>query len=431
VNSPGPGDAPSRGGLVESVLHPDTLAAVAKDQAQFARFCDRVRLPVGTDALTLYLTWLVDEGASGRAIRQRLMRLDLAARLDGRQPWTHITTVRLFLRGLYREFPIGGANQVSDPLYLELVQVLVAAVMAPTEVQLRDRAILLLAVEGGISGRALSQITWRNIRWVKGGVEITLPGEPKLHHPRLGSVVCIRERRGAACPVDALRRLREVGGVGRGLAPAEGGGILSSIPRIYEPLHHLEASDGDLAAALQKVSVSPKQFRDRAVLLLGYGAALRTREATRLRRRDVSITPEGLLVRIAGRDNPVGLPIDPGMPGDPVHAWEAWINTLEEQGQRSEDAPAFPRITGTNVDPHPMTKDTLNPLVQRAVERAGLFGTYTYSSLRTGFIRTAIRRDAQAHLIASHVDLHSLRSVGTHELRENILRTSVAGQLGL
>ena len=431
MNSPGPGDAPSRGGLAESVLHPDTVAAVSKEQVEFARFCDRVRLPVGTDALTLYLTWLVDEGATGRAIRQRLVRLDLAARLDGRQPWTHIATVRRFLRGLHREAPIGSTNQVSDPLYLELVQVLVEAVMAPTQAQLRDRAVLLLAVEGGIYGRALSQITWRNIRWVKGGVEITLPGEPKLHCPRLGSVVYIRERRGAACPVAALRRLREVTGVGGGLAPADGGGILPSIPRVYEPLHHLEASGGDMAAALQKVSVCPKQIRDRAVLVMSYGAALRSREAIRLRQGDVSIRPEGLLIRVAGRDNPVGLPVDPGMPGDSVHAWEAWTNTLEEQGRRSDDAPAFARIDGSNVLPHPMSTDTLNGLVHRAVERAGLFGTYTYSSLRSGFIRTAIRRDAQAHVIASHTDLRSLRSVGTHELRENVLRTSVAGQLGL
>jgi hypothetical protein len=145
----------------------------------------------------------------------------------------------------------------------------------------------------------------------------------------------------------------------------------------------------------------------------------------------VSTTPEGVLLRIPGRDRPTGIPADPTMPGDPVSAWTEWLASMRHQGSQRPESPAFPKTSGSRISAKPITEYGLNAIVHDAVERAHLDGRYAFTSLRTGLIRTALRAEERAHVLAAHADLRSLDSVARHERRENLIRHSVAGQLGL
>ena len=91
---------------------------------------------------------------------------------------------------------------------------------------------------------------------------------------------------------------------------------------------------------------------------------------------------------------------------------------------------AFLRISRGNIWGQPLSGQGFNRLISEAVV-ALLDGHYTYSSLRVGFIRTALRANQPAHRVAAHAHLRELSSVAVHERRENVIRRSVAGRLGL
>ena len=186
-----------------------------------------------------------------------------------------------------------------------------------------------------------------------------------------------------------------------------------------------------MCAAVERVSRSPQQMRDRALLLLGYGAALRTHEAIDLSQDDVHQDPRGLLLTIDGRKETTGVPDDPGQPTDPGNAWREWVQVLNDQGMNEPDRPAFPTIYRTRIWNRRTEPEGLNRIVQRACQRADLPGHFVFTSLRSGLIRTALRANQQANDIAAHTDLRSLRGVARHERREHLLSHSVAGQLGL
>ena len=61
---------------------------------------------------------------------------------------------------------------------------------------------------------------------------------------------------------------------------------------------------GDLANLVRELGESPRQCRDRAILLIAYGAGLGDQDTIHLRQRAVTVSPEGLVI-----DVPL---IDPG-----------------------------------------------------------------------------------------------------------------------
>jgi integrase len=186
-----------------------------------------------------------------------------------------------------------------------------------------------------------------------------------------------------------------------------------------------------LIAAVEPLwALQTAALRDRALITLSFLAALTNAEAAALNVHDVRITPGGLVVNLPFRPTPqVGLPTGQDSKFCPVVAWTAWLNRYDADGP----LPAFPRLRpmGMRISGDPLTATGLSDVVKDRCERAGLEGAFTFSSLRTGFIRTAIRADLPAALIAQHTGLRQVRTIDYERDREHILDGGAATLIGL
>lgn len=104
---------------------------------------------------------------------------------------------------------------------------------------------------------------------------------------------------------------------------------------------------------------------------------------------------------------------------------------MERHSPADIEAPAFPTCNFSVISGNALDAQGLNRVIRTRCAEAQLRGRYTWTSLRSGMIRTALRRDAPEWAVAHQSDLVSLGSVQRHERRENLLRRNVAGPLGL
>lgn len=150
--------------------------------------------------------------------------------------------------------------------------------------------------------------------------------------------------------------------------------------------------------------------RDRALLLIGFGAALRRSELAALLVEDVKAAPAGVLVHVrrsktdqAGRG--VVVPV-PDLPGLEVRAaLEVWL----EVAGLGAGAPLFVGFRGSRAGGR-LRPESIHTLVKTAVERAGLpAGSYGAHSLRAGLVTT---------LAAAGVHDEEIRRLSRHRSRD-------------
>ena len=282
---------PSRQQAVDPGLDPKRRAAALRTTVAFAAFRARLELPETSEALLLYLTHLQATGSSGHMLQRRLQQLNAARRMEGNEAWTADPDVRLLLRGLHQVAPLTTKAR-GHPLYRELVMAMVDATMSPTFDQRRWRTALLLANETGASLLSISSLQWADVhfrgdslslRWAGAGAYqqgygrlVTRVGAPRVFeamhdlwantHDRSGEVFA--SRLGFCDYQNVIRRC----------------GALPKFSRSTRSRPRL--SDAELDAVLgEAVGPTLKQLRDRALILVGHSAALRTSEATDGHRR--------------------------------------------------------------------------------------------------------------------------------------------------
>jgi integrase len=163
-------------------------------------------------------------------------------------------------------------------------------------------------------------------------------------------------------------------------------------PRAKAPL-----SPTDLRAMIEALPATLLGVRDRALLLVGFAAALRRAELVALEVDHIAWHREGIIVHVArsktdqlgeGTDVPVH-----AAPGQlcPVSALRAWLGASKIVG-----GPIFRRVdrwgrVGTNA----LTGRAVALIVKKAAERAGLEADELAGhSLRAGFATTAARAGA-------------------------------------
>jgi integrase len=154
----------------------------------------------------------------------------------------------------------------------------------------------------------------------------------------------------------------------------------------------------DLVRMLAACPEGARGARDRAALLIGFGAGFRRSELCGLDLADVSVRKEGLLLRLRrgktdqeGRGREVGVHRGRRVATCPVRALEAW---LRERGRWP--GPLFVRIMADGAVTHERLRGgAVAELVKAAARRVGLDAArYSGHSLRAGFATAAAERGA-------------------------------------
>jgi integrase len=435
------GPRSTRESLLARAVSPRRLEAARIADHRFETFCKRLQISRSAEAMVLYLTWVSEEtDCSGPELRRWLELLDVQARIRHEEPWSASGMVREYLRGFSREHPMTASPPRSMPLYRELVRALVDAIMSPTRAQLRDEAIVLLAIETRLPIRAIAALNWCNIRLSRHEM-IVSPSARASECPQQVIAVPARAR---ACAVSAMRAWKFRAGLQAGNAFGLSGGkwaqtwvgmLLSQhLPERnpHRPENFCVTPDVAQRIVASIRNAQPRQLRDRAILLFGYLGALGTTEAVELTQGDVRVTAAGLAIRIRRRRCSLMISAEPESAYCPVVAWESWMAAARSQRMAVPRYPAFLKCSGSVLSPdHPSAAVALNLLVHQRADDAGLIGHYTWTSLRSGLIRSSLREDAEPYVIAAHAGLRALSSLGRHEQRERIINASVAGRLGL
>ncbi len=434
-----------RAEILAGAVDPRRHVGAQREQAAYESFCAEHALTPSAQAVTLYLTWLLDtERVHGRGLRYRLHLLDLHARLAGATVPSQDRDLRRYLRGLHREAALASPERGVDPLHVEMLHAVLDAIARPRRHQLRDVALLALANATGLPAQVLSELTWDRVRFLRQSLEVIVPPMPR-RGARPYSPISVQATPARCCPRETLLVWRrEVGPAqqpvfslnGRSCDVADLRPVMTLLgaapspqtdirrPRLSTP-HSKHLADRLLAP-------HPRSVRDRALLLIAFTAALGTDEARRLRQADVVTAERGLRIRVAGRaETWTGVPA--GRPGAPcpVEAWQRWEEVLTERGISGGDRPAFTQIAGLVVRSEPLQEAGLNLIMHQDCAEAGLRGDWSFTSLRSGFIRTAIRAGAPEHVVGRQAGLTALKSVGRHANREQLVRVNAAGMVGL
>jgi len=150
---------------------------------------------------------------------------------------------------------------------------------------------------------------------------------------------------------------------------------------------------------LDMVSYTPdtlRGLRDKAILLLGFGAALRRSELSALMVEDLEEVEGGLRVHIRSSktDQEGAGEIVPVIRGDkccPVEAVQAWVDAAD-----IDDGPLFRMMRrGDKVTPSPLSAESIGNTVKRYAAKAGYKAEeFAGHSLRSGFLTSAAENGA-------------------------------------
>lgn len=177
-------------------------------------------------------------------------------------------------------------------------------------------------------------------------------------------------------------------------------------------------------------------LRDRALLLVGFFAALRRSELAALSVEQISIHDRGLVLALPrSKTNQHGdeaeLVVLPraGQPTRcPVTALQTWLDAAA-----IHSGPVLrPVSKGNRPLARPLHPESINDLVRAAVFRAGIAGgPYSAHSLRAGFVTYAHLRGVSDRAIAHQTRHRSLASVGAYVRIESAWTDNAATMLGL
>lgn len=175
---------------------------------------------------------------------------------------------------------------------------------------------------------------------------------------------------------------------------------------------------------------SPRALRDRAVLVLGLGSALRRCNLAALMLADVEFQREGVVINIrrekndqAGRGRMIGLPRGRHAESCPVRSLRAWLSV-----RGNAPGPLFTR---------PGTLEALRgpgiaQIVKAAVESIGLEPScYAGHSLRAGFVTAAGESGASEFVIAAQTGHRNMAVLRRYFRRQDVWRANACGMIGL
>lgn len=173
--------------------------------------------------------------------------------------------------------------------------------------------------------------------------------------------------------------------------------------------------------------------RDRALLLLGWAAALRRSELVALDRENIEFVEEGMIVQIVrsktdqeGQGYKIGIPFAKNEKYCPVKILMSWIELAAIKAGPLFFSVGTPgKKFHTDVDePRRLSAKWVNAIIKKRVEQAGLSPVgYSGHSLRAGFVTSAAKMEAPEHVIQIHTRHRSTKSLRGY-IREGSLFAS-------
>jgi integrase len=213
--------------------------------------------------------------------------------------------------------------------------------------------------------------------------------------------------------------------------------VLKGIRRARSSAQRRVAPIG-IAVLRQAVAAMPESLlgiRDRALLLLGFAAALRRSELIALDFDDIQFVPEGLILRLrrsktdqVGEGMLKGIPLGQCAATCPVRALQAWIKLA-----KIVDGPLFcPIDRHGNVRPKRLNGSDVAVIVKRSVAAAGFDpDEYSGHSLRAGLATAAASAGAPTYAIRKQTGHKSDRMLELYIREGSLFRDNVAGMVGL
>ncbi len=191
---------------------------------------------------------------------------------------------------------------------------------------------------------------------------------------------------------DDITKDQTVKAVLRGIARTKRMAMRKKTPLVVQALRQVLAECPD----------TPRGWRDRALLLIGWGAALRRSELVALDFADVEICEEGLAVRVRrskidqlGWGTRVGIPHHDDYRYDAVRALLAWqAVAMADRGAIFRPVLRNGWVLERRLQPREVAR-----VVKRVAGLAGLQGDYSGHSLRAGFATSAAAAGASERSI--------------------------------
>lgn len=179
---------------------------------------------------------------------------------------------------------------------------------------------------------------------------------------------------------------------------------------------------GDLRAVVDRLDLdSLKALRDRALLLVGFAAALRRAELVALTVDDIEMHEgRGLRIHIRDAKTAVGdeaqfVDVQPARDPElcPIRALQEWLAVAE-----IEAGPVFRRVgKGGQLGDQALSGRSVSRIVKEHAARVGLGGDFAGHSLRAGFVTSALERGVPITSIR-HVTRHaSLQMLAVYDRR--------------
>jgi site-specific recombinase XerD len=191
----------------------------------------------------------------------------------------------------------------------------------------------------------------------------------------------------------------------------------------------------DLRRMVDTCGLDPAGVRDRALLLLGFAAALRRSELVALDTGDVEETHDGLVVTVRrsktdqeGAGRKIGVPFGSNPSTCPVRAWRAWVGEAEVT-----EGPLFRGIDRHgNIAASRLSDRAVALIVKRRAEAAGIDpATVSGHSLRAGLATSAAAAGVSERAIAATTG-HKSMAVLRGYIRDGSLFTeNAAAAVGL
>jgi site-specific recombinase XerD len=213
------------------------------------------------------------------------------------------------------------------------------------------------------------------------------------------SIGLMHEQVGAARP-DRTTRTREVE---RGIGNLHGAHEEGATPLL----------EHEVATIVATLKDSPRDLRDRALILLGFFGGFRASELCGLMVDDVTFTKDGATVLVArskedqqGKGGHTNIHFGASPTTCPIEALKRWMQRVGRPA-----GPVFRVIEGAQIEHQRISERAVSRAVQRAGARAGLSGHYSSHSLRKGLCTSAFAAGATKREIQLHCRMKSERTL--------------------